>query len=781
MRIIVTFLLLIFITHGSIAQRILVDTTELKVKPQVQFDQSGKTDHMPGNFSEVYKFELKAYVDAQFVFLSWMPVNRAKGYHIYRREGNQLYKKINKKRISWPTDSAQTIAQYQKLLPSPKFNLERVHIQRATIPNKPKNEIWNPPFTNPYLEPTFRYLGKIYYQVALIIGQGFADSTVTSGTTYTYKIAWVDQADKETDFGGEVTVTAGKLGILSKTTGVKAEAGDSEILLRWKDPPDPDALAGFHVYKSTSTSGPFVRCDSVPVLTRVPVDLQGDSLKPAPFGFLDSDAKNYTTYYYRISSRNPLGRVGPLSDIVSAMPRDLTPPELIKNMDVTPLKTNQLLLTWNWVSKDVKKRDDVVKQYRIFKYNDFETAMADTAATSQAEIGVVTEPSIRLISDTVRSYTDNKVIPEKVYWYRISCEDTAGNIGHKSAALSGILPDYEPPDSATMSSAEGFDDYIRVSWNPPDLTAKKNQDLTGYLLYRGICGGYNEIIKRDEGDLYVFHAYPLHLLADITDKDTTVYKDYSLPKGSPICYRYALKCYDKAQNLSVMSDSLCERLRDKTPPDPPVITALQARSTSLKIECIAPPVQDMKGFVIERSDNKTGPYQEVYSDAVPPRAKCGDFPASVDSVLEMKVNQLIYTDQNLIPAKVYWYRVRAFDYDGNKSAPSPPVSSYTYEIKKLLKPGPPKADLVKQRDGSCIVRLSWKKLDNIDEKFMGYVVYRSIDKQKGYRQLNQLSTIPEYEDVSVVSNMTYWYKIQAFDKNGDRSPASDAVSITILK
>ncbi len=779
MRIIVTFLVLFFITPGSIAQRILIDTTKVSKQPQVKFDQSGKILQIPWNISEVEKFVLQTYVDTHFIFLSWMPVNKAKGYNLYRRVANQSYKKINKQLIVWPTDKTKTIATYQKILPHPKFKLERIHIQRATIPKG--KEIYYPPFTDPKLEPVLRYLGKIYYQVALIIGQGFADNTVTAGTTYTYKITWVDQGNKEIEFGGEVSVTAGKIKKLSKPTGVKAEAGDSEILLLWNDPPAVDTLAGYHVYKSTSATGPFTRCDSVPILTRVPVDLRGDSLKPAPFGFLDPEVKNYTTYYYRIASRNPLGRVGPMSNIVSVMPRDLTPPELVKNMDITPLKTNQLLITWNWVSKDVKKRVEVVKQYHIFKYSDYQLALADTAATSQAAIGVVTEPSIRLISDTVRSYTDTNVIPEQVYWYRISCEDTAGNIGHKSAALSGILPDYEPPDSAVMSAAEGFDNYIQVSWNPPDLTIKKNQDLTGYLLYRGICGGYNEIIKRDEGDVYIYHAYPLHLLADITDKDTTTYKDYSLPKGSPICYRYALKCYDKAQNLSVMSDSLCERLRDKTPPDPPVITALQARSKSLKIECIAPPVQDMKGFIIERSENKMGPYKIVYSDSIPPRAKCGDFPALVDSVLALKVNQLVYVDPNLVPDKIYWYRAKAFDYDGNKSASSPPVSSYTYEINKLSKPGPLKADLIKQRDGNCFVKLSWKKLNSIDENFMGYVVYRSLNKKNGYRQLNQPTPIPEYKDTSVMQSMTYWYKVQAFDKGGDRSPVSDAVSVKILK
>jgi hypothetical protein len=134
-----------------------------------------------------------------------------------------------------------------------------------------------------------------------------------------------------------------------------------------------------------------------------------------------------------------------------------------------------------------------------------------------------------------------------------------------------------------------------------------------------------------------------------------------------------------------------------------------------------------------------------------------------------------------VPGKIYWYRIRAFDHNGIKSKFSPPVSSYTYEINKLSKPGQPQADIIKNRDGSCLVHLRWEEVMGKSEKFMGYVVYRSLQKQQGYRQLNQPQPVAEYKDISVSTNVTYWYKIQAFDKGGDRSPHSDAVSVTIPK
>ena len=761
-------------------QQVIVDTTAqvnitTPLKPQI--DKSQLSLYIPWEFIE--EIRLSAYVDTHFVLLKWTAMKGAKGYNLYRKPEGGSYQKLNSTPLTWPTDQTKTMNLFNKLMPAAQFQLERDHIKKTT------GAEFYPQFIDKNKELVFRRLGNIYYQIALIIGEAYADSSVQSGKVYYYKVKYIDENNVETDFANEVKVTAGKVKKIAKPTGLKAEAGDSQILLIWDDPPPSDTLAGYHVYKATSSTGPFSRRDSIPALVKVKVNLKGDSLKPPQYGFLDNDVKNYTTYFYRIAPRNPLGRVGPMSDMVKAKPQDLTPPHIPKNINITPLKTNALYLTWNWVNKDTrvpKPRPEAIGKYHIFRYTDYNTALADTAATSQYSIGSVSEPSVIIIGDTVRSYIDKNVIPEAVYWYRISCKDTAGNVSRKSAALSGILPDYEPPDPPTNISAEGYGDYILVAWNPPSQMEKKNKDLAGYLLYRGICGGYHEVIKRDEGNLYVYHPYPLHLLADITDKDSTKYKDYSLPKGSPICYRYALKAYDKAQNLSAMSDSVCERLRDKTPPDPPVITALKARDKAIQIKCVAAPIQDMKGFIVERSLNRGGPYTIVHSDSIPKAATCGEIPSSVDSIIAKKVNLLSYLDKSVDPEKVYWYQVRAFDHDGNKSESSPPISTFTFEIKSFPKPANLKAVLKKQRDGTCSVDLSWTSgIVRTSKSFLGFVVFRSFTKDHGYRQISQPIKDTLFKDTIVAPGLTCWYKVQAFDSNGDRSPISDAVNITISK
>jgi len=726
---------------------------------------------------------LAACVDTHFVLLWWSAIKGAEGYNLYRKAEGGAYTKINVKPITWPTDQNAATKKYDALMPAANFKLERNHILKLSStavgksPGVDVGQLSTPPFTDTKAEVAFRYLGNIYHQIALIIGQAYADSSVKSGNIYYYKIKWLDDKGSETAFGGEVKVQAGVIKQLTKPTGLTAEAGDSKVLLLWNDPPQSDTIVGYHVYRATSSAGPFVRYDSIPVLAKQVINLKGDSLKPSRYGFFDIWVKNYTTYYYKVAPRNPCGRVGPMSDVVSAMPVDLTPPKMPQNIAVTSVNKDTMLLTWKWVSKDIRDSTEAAKGYRIFRYTDYQTAVSDTGTSTKYSIGFVKErrtgAQFWIMGDTLRAFRDGNVETEKVYWYRLSCEDTAGNIGHKTVALSGILPDFEPPDPIQNIQAAGFDNYILISWKPPDMT-KKNKDLVGYLIYRGICGGENVLIYRGEKK-YEYRPYPLHLLADITDKDTITYKDYSVPKGSPICYRYAIKAYDKSQNLSVMSDSVCERLRDKTPPDQPVITALQARNNAIKIECVAPPIQDIKGFMVERSEDGKTKWDSIYSDPVPKSVSCGEIPVSVDSVLAKKVNYFSFTDKGVTPDKVYWYRVRAFDYNNNRSKPSPPISTYTFEVKKLLKPVQFKAS---QRE--CEVTLSWgPDTSQYSRSLLGFVVFRSLDKSQGYRQISNLIKDTDFKDAAVAAGVTYWYKVQAFDSNGDRSPLSDSLSVTI--
>jgi fibronectin type 3 domain-containing protein len=770
-----------------------ISKDKLELKPQIQIPQSKKSvhDNVFATRDRIFyslKENVFAYSDKQYVFLSWAAVKEAKNFNVYRKgEGDTKYIKINKKPLIWPKNQGTAVNKYNALMPHAQFSLARAHIKGVIddIMKEQKSGYVPPEFVPDFVnlpdhaKQAYYDLSKVYHQIALIIGYGYSDSTVVAGKVYSYKIKYLKQDNTEVELG-ETRIKAGVVKKLTKPTGLKAEAGDTEILLLWDDPPPADTLNGYHVYKATSKSAPFKRCNPIPVLTKRTVNLKGDSLKTPQYAYKDTLVKNYTTYYYKVAPRNPLGQIGPMSDIAAAKPIDLTPPLIPQNVRTDPFHQDSLMISWNLVTKDTLFRADKIKGYHIFKYETYDIATSDSIDHSKYKIGFIPEPGKKAGSSGIERDTciyDGNVIPEKVYWYCVSCEDKAGNIGRKTAAVYAILPDFTPPDPPLKNTvfSEGYNDYIKISWQPPDTTKKKNKDLAGYKIYRGICGDVKETIRG------ITEYYPLHILADVNNKTQTTYSDYSVPKGSPICYRYALKAYDKAQNLSVMSDSTCARLEDKTPPDPPVITALQARDRAIKIECAAAPIQDMKGFKVERSENRNGPYKEVYSDPAPQSVTCKDIPVSVNTVMAKKAHLLSFTDKTVDPEKIYWYRVIAFDYNKNPSKPSPPVSTYTFEIKKLAKPVQLKANLNKVRHG-CSVSLTWNQgSTRSPDNFLGYVVFRSFKKDKGYRQLTSPVKETKFEDTAVAPGMTCWYKVQAFDSNGDRSPVSDAVSISIIK
>ncbi len=735
------------------------------------------------------------------VWLTWSAVKQARGYHLYvKSRGGGKYVKINQTpfadnlsdaEANQILDALMPVDYSQKAVECKNFIYERQHI--AAVMSKALGYRVTPesfPFADAAVKPYLRHLATLYYPVARIIGQAYEHEGLNPGI-YQYKIVYLDGQGVEKSFAAEVTINTEEIAPLpQKPSGLTAIAGDTQALLLWDDPPASDVVNGYSVYRANAAGGPFKRVNLAPVLTKIPADLKGDSLQPPKYGYIDTALVNNTTCYYRVAALSEMGCPGIESAVASVKPADMTPPQIPQNINITTAAKKSLVISWKVVRYDTLYREERVKGYRVYRYPDYATAISTTAKKRSYYLGFVSNPvppitvkisytpappfvPLYTILDKDTCYVDQPPETEKAYWYRISCEDSAGNVGKKSAAIYGILPDFVPPDPPHTLAADPDTQCVRLTWLPPDtLLNSENRDVAGYLIYRGICG---EDVMEDRDPTKCKTCYPLGLLKDIAGKKTLEYKDCSLPKNSPICYRYALKAYDKAQNLSPISDSICVRLRDRTPPDAPVITALQARNKAILIEAVAAPVQDMKGFIVERREETAADFQIVYSDSVPEFSGCDDIPVSSDSVSASKVNLLSWLDTAVEPEKVYWYQVKAFDHDGNASDPCPPVSTYTYEIMELRKPLNLQAA---QYDGR--VQLKWSPGSRKAAKEMrGYVLFRSLNAKEGYRQISAMIAKESFQDDRVTAGVTYWYCVQAFAAAGDRSPLSDPVSITI--
>ena len=92
------------------------------------------------------------------------------------------------------------------------------------------------------------------------------------------------------------------------------------------------------------------------------------------------------------------------------------------------------------------------------------------------------------------------------------------------------------------------------------------------------------------------------------------FDDYSVPANSPLCYAYWIRAYDFAGNLYPgdvhgcprSGEYLCAALREKTPPQLPVLTALRARNHGVELEWIGAPEPDLRAFHVYRAESPTG-------------------------------------------------------------------------------------------------------------------------------------------------------------------------------
>ncbi|MBN1763637.1 MAG: hypothetical protein JW860_00100 [Sedimentisphaerales bacterium] len=91
-------------------------------------------------------------------------------------------------------------------------------------------------------------------------------------------------------------------------TGLTADAGNGFVELTWDDNPEND-LAGYYVFRSTSSSSGFSQLNHLPLR------------KP---DYIDYDVTNLTTYYYYVMAVNMDSIESFNSDMVSALPHDGT-------------------------------------------------------------------------------------------------------------------------------------------------------------------------------------------------------------------------------------------------------------------------------------------------------------------------------------------------------------------------------------------------------------------------------------------------------------------------
>lgn len=665
-------------------------------------------------------------------------------------------------------------------------------------------------------EKIFDVLAAANLKLRLARGLGFIDYDVKAHKRYVYELRGINSSGKEFIIAQNVEVWAGHFVLPGPPSNFTVTPGDNMVLATWDRRND---AFSYKMRRATSPGGPYYVVNDEPIVYDIETDLEGNKIDPPRPGFVDfqrwSDdgapvshevngvdihgPENYDTYYYQVASCDILGREGNWSSYESAMPEDKTSPKTPSDFNVDS-SASGLTLSWRKITRDINshQEQDTTHTYKIYRSDSLENLEDISSLSSYLVHSLTANPQNTTTMTLTWMDTDlSTLVPtygEKDFWYRIQCEDAHGNISSPSAAISGRVPDTTSPGPTHVTGADGYEDHIKVMWDP-----NTEPDLAGYQIYRSICDmgtPYQPEAEKDDKRLpcdFVLIGEILKKEAEerLANTGSIYYDDFSVPEGSPVCYAYWVRAFDMARNVyegykecpANPYEYTCQRLYEETPPEAPIISALKAKNNAVLIEWISSPVQDLRAFHVYRSkkENDTPTFIAcVFKDGTVKSDKwrgmkpdCNDIPAEADPTTV----QESYTDKNLEPNQIFWYRVSALDWLGNESEGDditkiPAISTFTYS--KDLPATPTVLPPSGSTEDGCGLIVCWEPTYNPAE-IGGFIVFRSTSETGTYRQVSPIVKGNEFTDKSAIKGVSYWYRIQAIDKSGKLSEPSAAV------
>jgi titin len=330
------------------------------------------------------------------------------------------------------------------------------------------------------------------------------------------------------------------------------------------------------------------------------------------------------------------------------------------------------------------------------------------------------------------TYNDTSLAPSTSYTYQIVATDAAGNLSTPSNPASATTQaDTTPPTAPTNLVASVISNtQVNLSWT----ASTDNVGVTNYLVQRCASPGCSSLAQ-----------------IGTTGGPGTTYNDTTASASTS--YTYQVIATDAALNQSLPSNT-ATAVTTGPPAAPSALTAAAASATQINLVWTNNAI-NQTGFKVERSpDNVTF-------------AQVGTANAGATT----------YSDPNLLPKTLYYYRVRATNASGDSGYSN--VSSAT----TLADTTPPTAPsgLMATAASSTQINLSWTaSTDNV--AVTGYQIQRC--QGAGCNAFAQIAapagTGTSYIDTGLSPSVSYCYEIIATDAAGNLSSPSNVSSATTL-
>lgn len=435
-------------------------------------------------------------------------------------------------------------------------------------------------------------------------------------------------------------------------------------------------VTGYCVYRSTSSGDGFVEVAKI------------DSA--ATTTWKDTGLQPGTTYYYKIrtytENKNDVN-YGKYSAVVAAT--TMTSPVISA---IKSLSSTELEISWATVNSTAN--------YEIYRATDENGEFKKIATV--AGINRV-------------NYTDKKVKPGKLYYYKIRC---VGQVDNKtvysdySAVVSGRSA--KIPANLTIKSQDS--NTLRISW-------QADENVAGYVIKRATSakGKYKKV-------------------ATIEDAYQSTYDDETVKENTN--YYYIIQSINYNGEVKGQS-GFSSPVNGKTVKATAITKIVSNSDTRQTISWKK--VDGVSGYVIYQSTSKDGDYTKI---------------KAVKSA-----NTTSYKVNDLAPGTRYYYKVRTKKTTNGKSG-----FGSDSTVRNACTPAKPQVTV--EGSTGTKIEVSWEPVNGAQK----YNIYRS-DKAKGtYKKIGTVDgTEDRYIDKKLKMNKKYHYKVEVQVK-GYKSSANSGLS-----
>lgn len=275
----------------------------------------------------------------------------------------------------------------------------------------------------------------------------------------------------------------------------------------------------------------------------------------------------------------------------------------------------------------------------------------------------------------------------------------------------------KPSSPTSLNAVAVSDSQINLSWTD------NSSNESGFRIYRSLSAssGYS--------------------LEHTNSANDTTWSNTGLSASTT--YHYRVYSYNTTGNsTSYAYDSVTTDAPPLNPPDSPtnlVATAVSSNQINLSWQDNS---TNETGFKIERKTGSSGTYSQI---------------ATVGANMES------YSNTGLSSDTTYYYRIRAYNGDGN-SGYSNEDSDTTFS--SITIPNSP-SNLIANPVSSSQVSLQWTDNSNDED---GFRVYRSSSSSvKGSLIYTTVANVTSYTNSGLTAGTTYYYRVYAYNTAGESS------------